>query len=520
MTDRTKIESVFPVARMAGCGWAALVRPCIASIVIAAVGGCVQVPHNSGFSDVQVMIGDQVDQRIEWRRDATEDAELGRAVETLISQSMTVQEVIQVALLNNRSLQAVYDELGISHADVIEAAIPANPSFSGLGRFADGSPPSGSNVEIEFAYNFLSLLMQPARQRLAAIEFERVKLRVADQVLQLVTDTEQAYISLVAAKQVVQVHRLAARAAQASSQMAQRMKDAGNLSELAVTREQIVRENIELDLADSMGEADEARQQLSALMGFVKNDSRWGVPDRLPEVPETAVGDVDLEIRALERRFDFQAGLQEVKALSEALGIAGDWRGFLDAEVGVSSDRDVDGLWVTGPTLSIELPIFDQGQADIARHEAQLRQSQNRLDALVVKIRSQVRTLCKRLELHHNKAARLREVVIPLHDQVVTLTNQKYNFMLSGVFELLEVQREQIAASHRLVNATRDYWNTLAELERAVGGGLPGHDFAGAMAAMNPPPATRQSITAPSTQPANHSHHGQDRHPDEAHDSH
>ena len=75
-----------------------------------------------------------------------------------------------------------------------------------------------------------------------------------------------------------------------------------------------------------------------------------------------------------------------VLLIARALGITLDWRWLGSAEIGVSAERDTDGGWVAGPSLSLELPIFDQHQADIARLEAQLRQSQKRIYALAVDI--------------------------------------------------------------------------------------------------------------------------------------
>ena len=65
--------------------------------------------------------------------------------------------------------------------------------------------------------------------------------------------------------------------------------------------------------------------------------------------------------------------------------------------MGFTGKRDIDGALNTGPSFSIELPIFNQGPSRIARGEAQLRIAESKLEALAVDIRSEVRELRDRV---------------------------------------------------------------------------------------------------------------------------
>ena len=72
--------------------------------------------------------------------------------------------------------------------------------------------------------------------------------------------------------------------------------------------------------------------------------------------------------------------------------------------IGAHMHQDVTGPRLIGPSLSLELPIFDQRQALIVRLEAQRRQAQRRLDALGLDVRSQVRLAKAQLELSRHAA--------------------------------------------------------------------------------------------------------------------
>ncbi|MBT8331090.1 MAG: TolC family protein, partial [Deltaproteobacteria bacterium] len=180
-----------------------------------------------------------------------------------------------------------------------------------------------------------------------------------------------------------------------------------------------------------------------------------------------------LESMAIENRLDLAAERKAVEALAQVLGITIDWRWMGQIEVGVSTERETDQTWVTGPSLAIELPIFNQRQADIARLEAQLRRSQKRLTAQAIEIRSEVRSLRNRLIMQRNIVNHYRRTVLPLREQIVDLTLKNYNYMLTGAFDLLIAKQQEFSAYQNSVEAIRDYWIIRADMQRSLGGSLP-----------------------------------------------
>jgi hypothetical protein len=168
----------------------------ILSLLMFVIAGCAQVPKESGFGDVQKLIHQKIDYRLHWNQGSTADEQVVRAINDLLKNELTVGGAVQIALLNNQHLQAVYEDLGVTQADVVEAGLLENPVFFGQARFPDKSP-SMTNLEFEVSQNFLNILMLPARKKLAAMQFEEVKLRVADEVLKLTAEVREASEQLV-----------------------------------------------------------------------------------------------------------------------------------------------------------------------------------------------------------------------------------------------------------------------------------------------------------------------------------
>jgi cobalt-zinc-cadmium efflux system outer membrane protein len=436
--------------------------------------GCAQVPKEAGFNDVKGLVEQRVDYRIHWNQETEADREVEKAIEELLKDDLTAEAAVQIALLNNPDLQAVYEDLGVTQADVVEAGLLENPVIFGQARFPNRSEES-NNYEFGITQNFLNILMQPARKKLSAIHFEQVKLQVADEVIQLVAEVRRTYYSALGARQVRDLRNEITAAARSSFELAQRLHSAGNISDLELARENAHFEQSRLELADSESDLLDAHEQMTRLMGFWGPQTNWQLPEQLPDIPTSEIPLEHLESMAIESRLDLAAERKAVEALAQALGITIDWRWIGHIEVGISRERETDRTWVTGPSLAIELPIFNQRQADIARLEAQLRRSQNRLTAQAIEIRSEVRSLRNRLIMQRNLIDHYRRTVLPLREQIVDLTLKKYNYMLTGAFDLIMAKQEEFEAYQKYLEALRDYWIIRADLQRSLGGRLPGH---------------------------------------------
>jgi len=446
----------------------------LAIILTGGIVGCASVPAGAGFSDVQALTQERVGVRLHWIRGTPEDAEVDKKVRELVAAPLTVDAAVQIALLNNRALQATYEELGIAQADLVQAGLLKNPVFGGTVRFPTES--SGTaNFEFDLLGSFLELLFLPARKQVAALEFEEAKLRVTHAVLRLAAETRSAYFAAIAARQVADMRKLVAQSAEASVEFSKRVHDAGNLSELHMTLERTSYEQARVVWSRAESAVVELRERLTRLMGLWGEGANWKAPERLPDVPAEELPLDHAERLAISRRLDFKASLREVQVLAAGLGLTQRERWFGgDVSPGASAQRETNGDWAMGPALSIQIPIFDQGQARVARGEALLRQQEHRLTALAVDIRSQVRSLRDRLMRERYQIEHYLKVIIPLRERAVALLQERYNFMLAGTPELLEAKSREFDAYHQYIEAVRDYWVTRSEFIHAIGGEVSG----------------------------------------------
>ena len=449
------------------------------------ITGCAQVPRKGGFQDVQRMVDERMDYRVSWNQGLPEDREVQQVVESLLEKELTVDSAVQIALFNNARLQATYEELGVTQAEVVQAGLLKNPIVFGSIRFPNVSS-AASNLEFGIVQNFVDLLMLPARKKIAAARFEQIKAMVADEVLSIVSEVEKAYFEVQGAANIRQVSAQIVEASGASFEFARRLHQAGNISELNLANEQGQYEEMRVRLAESDILLSTAREQLTRLMGLWGTRIDWQLPSRLPDIPKQEIPMVQLETLAITNRLDLESARRNIDVLAQTLGTTVTWRWIGDLDVGISAERDLDRTWVIGPELVLELPLFDQRQAKIAQGEALLRQEVNKLTAMAVDVRSEVRTLRSKLVMQRYMIDHYKKVIVPLRERIVSLTLEKYNYMLVGAFDLLLAKQHEFDTYGNYLEAIRDYYIIRADLRKAVGGRLP---VAAASGSLLPPTA-------------------------------
>jgi cobalt-zinc-cadmium efflux system outer membrane protein len=429
--------------------------------------GCASLPEDGGRNDVHSMVADRTAYTFSEPHSTTPDL-----VAALLAQPLTAQQAVQVSLVNNPRVQAEYARLGISAAQVYNAGRLSNPRFS-AGIMSSSESSTANQITFGLTQSFTDLLLLSSRSRLANAEFELAKQEAGAAIIDLAAEVEAAYYVLVGSQQVAAMRANVAKAAQISATLAQRFYDAGNISILELTLEQSAASEASIDAMRATTAAVAARNGLNRLMGLRAGDERWATPDRLPlPVPREDSFDELMKL-AWQSRLDLAAKRSEVALLADSLGITRRFRYVGDIEVGIETKRETDRSRITGPSLSLELPIFNSGAGKIALAEARVDEAEAQLRALALGIGNDVHLAHAKVEASRAVAEQFRTALIPQRETVVRYTQAQMNYMLIGQFELLLSKQQEFDAYQGYLEALRDYWIARTELSHAVGAQLP-----------------------------------------------
>jgi cobalt-zinc-cadmium efflux system outer membrane protein len=473
----------------------------VLALAALATSGCAVVSKQAAFSDVQTTIAGRVDQRVEWDPDTDVDAAISDVVRGLLGQELTADTAIQVALLNNRDLQATFEELGIARADLVQAGLLRNPVFLAERRFA------GQAAELDLMQELVTLVTIPLRKRIAGAAFEAAKLRVSQAILDLAAETRSAFYRLQGTEQMVAMRRQVAESVGASADLAERMYAAGNITDLNRRMEQRLEHEARLELTVVEEDVVQQRERLNALMGLWGAETTWSVVPRLPDLPPNETPLQGLESVAAAQRFDLAAVRQDIITSAEALGLTKALRWLPAASLGFHYEHEPDGgVSSIGPSIEVALPVFDWGQAAVPRERALLRQKQQRYIALAVEIRSRVRAAYSRMRTARDRAEFYRQTVLPLHVEILKQAQLQYNAMILGPIQLLQQKQAEIDAGRASIEAQRDYWVARTELEHALGGRIKGSDA-------GPPTPSPQPLAKEPTPGREHQHHQMEAQP-------
>ncbi|HEX7909482.1 MAG TPA: TolC family protein, partial [Paraburkholderia sp.] len=223
------------------------------------LAGCTTFSKDGGFNTVSSIASERLGKdAVQVKTDEDRDA-VAKRTQELLSRPVGMDDAVQIALLNNRGLQASYSELGISEADLVQAGRLPNPGFS-FSRTHGGNDLSISRT---FTVGLLSVLTLPLATRIESRRFEQTKLLAADAMLKVAADARRAYINAVAAEQAAAYAAQVKDSAEAGAELALRMQQAGNFSKLDYAREQAFYADAVAQLARSRQQCVSAREKLT-----------------------------------------------------------------------------------------------------------------------------------------------------------------------------------------------------------------------------------------------------------------
>lgn len=437
--------------------------------LVAIFCGCTRV-HEPDGNELSKLVEPRIGRRVQWSQGTKEDLLVDEIVTLLLQNELTVDAAVHLSLLCNRSLQAMYQEIGISQADIVQAGLLPNPFVSAQVGFPTQS---GASISTQFsiAQNFIDAFSISLRKKYASLQQELIELKIAHAILDHVAKVESAYFELQAEMGRCTLLKTVVEIEEAQVQLSQRQLQAGNVYEIGVAKHEIRLHEAKIEFVKSESEILILRERMNELLGLWGKNALWKIPGDLSDIPSQELDVSDLENLAIKNRLDLKSAKKEVELLAQALGLK-KWWTYTEGQIGVLQNRDSEGISSIGPTFGAQIPIFDYGQAERAKLSAKLKQSYERMSSLIVSIRAEVRASQEKLLASRALAEYLLKTVTPLQNKTMQLAQKLYNSMSISPYKLLKTRRDVVEAELAHLLAVKKYWQARVELGKQVGGKL------------------------------------------------
>ncbi|MCA1551003.1 TolC family protein [Bradyrhizobium sp. BRP19] len=445
-------------------------------LVIAALSmsGCAAFSPDGGMTDVSDLTSRTINKDVAFVRSAEGAAAVDARVRQLLSRTLSVDAAVQIALLNNKGLQAAYNELALAETELVEQSLPANPVFAVSRITGNGA----SEIERQVVGDILALATLPFRSEIARERFRGAQLRAALATLRLASDVRRAYVRTVAANEMVGLLTDAKATAESTAQLALKLGETGSLNKLDQAREQVFYAETTADLASARQAAGSARERLARLMGLWDDGLDFRLPNQLPPLPRRPLALPTIEADAVAHRLDLQVARLELAALAKALNLTEATRFVTLLDIAGISRRtqDPEGppFRERGFDLQFQIPIFDGGEVRVRQAAETYNLAFNRLTERAVNVRSEARDAYRVYRSTYDIAGHYQREIIPLRKIITEEMQLRFSSMQVDIFALLTEARQRLAALRGAIDARQRFFLAQADLQTAVnGGGLP-----------------------------------------------
>ncbi len=430
-------------------------------------------------------------------------------VAALLGDGLTDDEAVEIALLNNPGFQSLFEEIGISRAQVVQSGLLSNPLISAVVKF----PEAGGRVSLDLGMSqeIADLWQIPVRRRIAKAKLEQTLAAVVQQAVDLGAEARTSYYRLRVRQLEVENVADNLRIVEESTRIVEQQTSRGAASELDLNLARAALLDVRMELISAERLRESARIDLGRTLGLAPADYPARLTSDLP-ASEPIAGLEDLAAYAREERYDLRRAEQELAAAEDEIirqsllvfpSVMAGWTierperqsppgrniaaDTLRSSIrnGAPTAPDIQSRaqrsaekrqfidFLIGPTFQATIPLFDQNQAQIAIAASRVRQRRKDLEALLVRADSEIAQGLNNLNAATKLVAFYQREAIPLAESNERASRVVFSTGAQSVLVLLEAQRSLLARSRASIAARGEYAVAHAELERAVGGRLP-----------------------------------------------
>ena len=388
---------------------------------------------------------------------------------------VTLEQAIDMALQHNHALQAARTTVQQNQALEITANLRPNPTLLGDAQFLPVFQPgsfsseyfnNGAQFDLGVSYLFERGDKRGHRLQAAKDQTAVTAAQVADNERTLAFNVATQFIAAVLAQANLEFAEQALTSFQHTVDISEASHNAGAMSDGDLLKIKLQMLQFQMDLSGAKLARVQALASLRQLLGYESVPASYEIAGDLQYEPLTA-GQEELRALALRQRPDLRAAQLGVAAAQSQLALAqANSKHDVTAQINYTHVAAMSTASVFG---SIQLPIFDRNQGEVARTRYAVRQSQE--------LSSEQSSVVLTDIANAYEALRTADAIVKLYESGYLkqardsrdISQYGYQRGAASLLDYLDAQRSYRTTELAYRQALAGYMIALEQLRQAVG---------------------------------------------------
>ncbi|HEV2112610.1 MAG TPA: TolC family protein [Terriglobales bacterium] len=388
------------------------------------------------------------------------------------STRVTLEQAIDLALQHNHALQAARTQIQQNRAQEITASLRPNPVLSVNSLFIPFTAATADNFnqisefDLGLGYTFERGGKRQRRIQAARDQTSVTQSQVADNSRGVIFNTAQQYINALLAKSNVELAQQDLASFQNTVNIGQEQYRAGAISEGDLLKIKLQMLQFQTDLASAQVNLAQSMASLRQLLGYESVPANYELADELKYEPVT-LGVEDLQARALQTRPDLRAAQQSVTASKSQYELArANGKRDLTSTFQYSH---VSGLNTGDLLFSMEIPIFDRNQGEIARTRYAITQAEETEREASETVMTDIRNAYEATKSNQQIVDLYVNGYVKQAQDSRDISAYAYQRGAASLLDFLDAERSYRASQLGYRQALASYMQSLEQLRQAVG---------------------------------------------------
>jgi outer membrane protein, heavy metal efflux system len=388
---------------------------------------------------------------------------------------ITLDDAIQMALAHNHALLAARTTIQQSEDEEITANLRPNPVLLGDALFIPIFQPSDLNStflnnssEFDLGVSYLFERGKKRQHRLEAAKDQTAVTRsqVADNERSLTLQVASAYVGVELAESALDLANQDLKSFQNTVDISHDRYKAGDISEDDYLKIKLQMLQFQTDASQAQLAKVQALSDLRQLLGYESVPADYDVAGPFEYQP--VAGNLeDLQMKALATRPDLRAAQQGVTAAnSQYLLAKANGKRDVTAQMNYTHVSEANTASFFG---SIQLPIFDRNQGEIARTQSAITQAQEQAKFTSDQVLTDVKDAYEGLRTNDQVIQLYRSGYLDEAQQDRDISEYAYRRGAASLLDFLDAERSYRATQLAYRQALASYLLSLEQLREAVG---------------------------------------------------